>query len=122
MTILHVPQQHSEPSNKGGFFFQALAWMLLRVVPKGSPDYDVRIELVTYWLVQVDGEGLAAREIGFNAQHEPILFAPTDRNYGLWTDSDRVFSLAEFDSREEFPFEATWNKLYAQTLEGTRPL
>lgn len=101
---------------------QALAWVLRRVVPKGSPDYDRYIRAVTYWLVEVDEEGWPAREIGFNVQQEPILFAPTDRNMGLWTDSDRVFSREQFESRSEFPFDATWNKLYAQTQQGTRPL
>jgi len=122
MTILQVPEQHGEQSDKGGFFLRALAWVLLHMVPKGSPDYDVHIELVAYWLVEVDDEGRAEREIGFNVQHEPILFAPTNRNYGLWTDSDRIFSPEQFESRNEFPFDGTWNRLYAQALQDTGSL
>jgi hypothetical protein len=122
MTILHVPEPHGEPSDEGGFFFRALVWVLLRVVPKASPDYDRHVRQVAYWLVEVDDEGQAAREIGFTAQHEPLLFAPTNRNYGLWTDSDRVFAPEQFESRNEFPFDCTWNNLYAQTQQGTRSL
>jgi len=113
MTILHVSAQHREPWSTGGLLFRALTWVLMRVLPKASPDYDKRIRDVAYWLVQVDEQGQAEREIGFNAQHEPILFAPTNRNYGLWTDSDRVFAPEQFDSRNDFPFDSTWNNLYA---------
>ena len=122
MTILQVPEQYGEPFDKGSFFLRALAWVLCRVVPKGSPDYDMHIQAVAFWLVEVDDEGWPAREIGFNAQQESILFAPTDRNMGLWTDSDRVFSCEQFESRNEFPFDATWDKLYAQTRQGTGSL
>ncbi|NVO85407.1 hypothetical protein [Hymenobacter terrestris] len=122
MPIFHVPEQSGEPRDKGGFLFQALAWVLLRVVPKASPDYEKRLALVEYWLVEVNEEGAALREIGFTAAHQPVLFAPTNRNYGLWTDSDRVFSPEEFTSRNDFPFDATWNRLYGQTSEGARSL
>ncbi|UOG73445.1 hypothetical protein MTX78_15070 [Hymenobacter tibetensis] len=122
MTILHVPEQHRKPSDEGGLFLRALAWVLLRVVPKASPDYDRHFKEVAYWLVEVDAEGKAEREIGFNTQHEPVFFAPTNRNCGLWTDSDRIFSREQFESRDDFPFDSTWNNLYAQTLQGTRSL
>ncbi|WP_045690347.1 hypothetical protein [Hymenobacter sp. AT01-02] len=115
MHILYVPEQQGQ-WDKGGFFLRALVWVLRRVLPQGSPDYHRRAQEVAYWLVEVDDDGWAEREIGFNAQHRPILFAPTDRNMGMWTDSDRVFSLKEFEPQNEYPFAATWNALYEQTL------
>lgn len=121
MTILYIPEQSGE-YDKGGLFWQVLAWVARCVVPAGSPDYNLRLRDVAYWLAEVDDDGRAAREIGFNAQHEPILFAPTNRNNGLWTDSDRLFSLEEFESRNEYPFEATWTKLCSQAPKGVRPL
>jgi hypothetical protein len=121
MTILYVPEQHGE-FEKVGFHWQVLVWVAKRVFPQASPDYDAVFEQVAYWLVEVDDAGQAQREIGFNTQQEPILFAPTNRNYGLWTDSDRVFAPEQFDSRNDFPFDSTWNNLYAQTLQGTRSL
>lgn len=99
----------------------ALVKALLRSIPKASPDYDSCPWPVAYWLVEVD-DGRAEREIGFTAQHQPILFAPTDRNMGVWTDSDRVFSPEEFEAQNEYPFAATWDALYAQTQQGTRSL
>ena len=68
------------------------------MVPAASPDYNRHLRAAAYWLVEVDDNGRASRDIGFTAQHEPILFAPTNRNYGLCTDPDRLFSLEEFRS------------------------
>ncbi|MBH8559122.1 hypothetical protein [Hymenobacter negativus] len=83
-----------------------------------SPDYDDRrLLLVSYWLVEIDEAGYPMREIGFTAQNEPILFAPTTRNYGLWTDSDRIFSQEEFEMLHEFPFNVTWNRLLESTKQ-----
>ena len=91
---------------------QALAWVLMRIVPTGSPDYDnVRFSLVSYWLVEIDEEGYPMREIGFTSQDNPVLFAPTTRNFGFWTDSDRVFSLDEFETQDDFPFDTAWDHL-----------
>ncbi|HET9504188.1 MAG TPA: hypothetical protein VFO93_11650 [Hymenobacter sp.] len=76
-------------------------------VPKASPDYDRRAGDVAYWLVEVE-DGRAEREIGFNAQGKPILHAPTDRNMGLWTDSDREFAVSEFETVAATEFERFW--------------
>ena len=100
----------------------ALVKGLLSIFPKASPDYDRCPWPVAYWLVEVDDDARAAREIGFTTQHQPVLFAPTDRNMGTWTDSDRVFSPEEFEAQNEYPFAATWDALYAQTQQGTRSL
>ena len=122
MTILHVPEQHREIWNQAGFLTRALMWVLMRVLPRANLDYDAHDEQLAYWLVEVNDQGQAEREIGFSAQNEPLMFAPTDRNYGVWTDSDRVFVAEQFETRNDFPFDATWNKLYEQTRQGTRPL
>ena len=106
MMILHVLELGGEYV-KGSLFWQALAWVIHRVIPTASPDYIRHLRAAAYWLVEVDDNGRASRDISFTAQHEPILFTPTNRNYGLWTDSDRLFSLEEFKSRKGFPFEAT---------------
>lgn len=122
MTILHVPEQHRETWDKGGLLLRALAWALMRVVPKANLDYDAHFKRVAYWLVEINDQGQAEREIGFSAQNEPLLFAPTNRNYGVWTDSDRIFLAEQFGSRNDFPFDATWNELYEQTRQGTYSL
>ncbi len=97
-------------------------WVLQRVLPRANLDYDAHDEQLVYWLVEVNDQGQAEREIGFSAQNEPLVFTPTDRNYGVWTDSDRVFVAEQFEARNDFPFDATWYKLYEQTRQGTRSL
>ena len=122
MTILKVPEPMGKPENFGVRLLHALVKVLFSWVPKGSPDYDRCPWPVAYWLVEVDNDGWAEREIGFTAQHQPVLYAPTDRNMGLWTDSDRVFSPEQFEAQNEYPFAATWEALHARTRQVTRSL
>jgi hypothetical protein len=118
VAVIKVPEVNGESSGRGGVLLQFLVDVLMKLLPlKASPDYDGRLRLVSYWLVEIDKGGYPMREIGFTAQHEPILFAPTTRNYGQWTDSDRVFSREEFEARDEFPFEATWKHLLARSKQ-----
>jgi len=63
----------------------------------------------------VDEEtGRAERKIAFNAIGKPILHAPTDRNLGLWTDSDRVFAEGEYEVRTTHEFNQLWVELEKQ--------
>lgn len=115
MTVIKVLQVHGKPFDKGGFLMQAFAWILMKILPNGSPYCDkVRFSLVSYWLVEISELGEATREIGFTVNDTPILFAPTYRNLGLWTDSDRIFSQDEFETKNDFPFDATWDSLFEQ--------
>ena len=98
-----------------------LVFLLTRVilwwVPKASPDYDRKSDDVAYWLVEVE-DGRAEREIGFDAQGEPILHAPTDRNMGLWTDSDREFVVDDYQKVDAQKFDLLWRKL--EKLTGSQ--
>ena len=76
--------------------------------------------MVAFWLMEVNEEGAALWKIGFNAAHQPVLFAPTSRNDGVWAYFDCIFSSKDFSSQKDFPFDATWKSLYAQTNEGIR--
>jgi hypothetical protein len=111
MAIIKVPQVHRRPFDKGGSLMQALVWVLMKIVPKASSDYDACFPSVSYWLVEIDEAGYPMREIGFTTQDTSILFAPTHRNLGLWTDSDRIFSRDESETQDDFPFDTTWNHL-----------
>ena len=113
MTILKVPEPPAQPVSGSVRVLYALVKALLGIFPKASPDYNRSPWPVAYWLVEVDDDGRAEREIGFTAQHQPVLFAPTDRNLGTWTDSDRIFSPEEFEAQNGYPFIATWDALYA---------
>ena len=122
MTILKVPVPIGKAESLGHRLLHALVKGSFWWVPKSSPDYDRCPWPVAYWLVEIDDDGWPQREIGFTAQHQPVLFAPTDRNMGLWTDSARVFSPEQLEAQHEYPFDATWEALYAQTQQGTRSL
>lgn len=91
--------------------------LVLWWVPKGSPDYDKKSDDVAYWLVEVEA-GRAVREIGFDAQGEAILHAPTDRNMGLWTDSDREFAVDDYQTVDAQEFDLLWRKL--EKLTGSQ--
>jgi hypothetical protein len=119
MAVIKVPEVDREPSERSGVLLQAFAWALKKMTPlNASPDYEgSRFLSVSYWLVEIDEDGYPTREIGFTAQDEPVLFAPTTRNYGLWTDSDRVFLREEFEAVDEFPFDATWSRLRQATRQ-----
>ena len=81
-------------------------------VPKGSPDYEEVVDNVRYWHIEIDNDtGQADREIGFDDFDKPIVFAPTNRNYGLWTDSDRIFSIRDYELIDEMIFDQLWNSL-----------
>lgn len=119
MTIIKVPEAPPAPrslAQKVGH--EIWCFLLMRVVffwlPKASPDYDKKAVGVAYWLVEVEG-GRAEREIGFDAQSKPILHAPTARNMGLWTDSDREFAVDEFETVAAVEFDRFWAMVKAAT-------
>lgn len=103
MSIIKVPKSPAVQFSLAEKTLHFLLRIILWWVPKGSPDYDKRNDDVAYWLVEIE-DGRAEREIGFDTHNNPILHAPTDRNMGLWTDSDRIFIVAEYEivSTQEF--------------------
>jgi hypothetical protein len=109
-TVIRLPETVASPRAKTLFIvFRIVFWWL----PKASPDYDRKGNAVVYWLVEVE-DGRAEREIGFDVKDKPILHAPTDRNMGLWTDSDRVFTLAKYETVDAQEFDLLWQKLEKQ--------
>ena len=81
-------------------------------VPKASPDYEVVVNNVRHWHIEIDNDtGRAEREIGFDDCDKPIVFAPTNRNLGLWTDSDRIFSVEDYELVDKRIFNELWYSL-----------
>ncbi len=114
LKLLDPPANKIEHSLTEKVVFTLLKTILFWV-PKASPDYDGREDEVAYWLIEVDEEtGRAERKIAFNAIGKPILHAPTDRNLGLWTDSDRVFAEGEYEVRTTHEFNQLWVELEKQ--------
>ncbi|MDJ0364078.1 hypothetical protein QMK33_02855 [Hymenobacter sp. H14-R3] len=99
-----------------GTLLQAVFWW----VPMGSPDYHKKLAEVAYWLIEVEEDtGQAEREIGFDACGKPILYAPSDRNMGLWTDSGRVFTEAQYEAADTQAFNLLWLALHNSTGPDT---
>jgi hypothetical protein len=93
-------------------------------IPRASPDYETNLDNVKYWYIEVDkNSGTPQREIGFDNINRAILFAPTDKNYGLWTDSPVNFTWTEhttvdkevfndiFEALEKHDFKIIENKI-----------
>jgi len=91
---------------------KSLEW----IIPKANPDYDNKINLVRWWLLEIDPEtGLPLREIGLDSHAEPILKMPFKNNYGYWTDNELV--LKDFIERfgaekvDKSYFESHWSRI-----------
>lgn len=78
-------------------FGQIILRLLTFWIPRASPDYEANLSHVKYWYIEVDkNTGTPQREIGFDITNRAILFAPTNTNYGLWTDSPATFTWTDY--------------------------
>lgn len=98
---------------KISFFTKVIRYSIKLIffwIPKANPDFEGLFDSVKYWFVEVDNTtGRAEREIGFSGLNKPIVFAPTNRNLGMWTDSDRVFTLSDYQQVDDIEFDKLWN-------------
>ncbi|UYZ62539.1 hypothetical protein [Hymenobacter weizhouensis] len=92
------------------FFLTALVNALKNLIPASSPDYEINILNVEYWLIELDENFRANREIGFNDNDEAILFAPSDKNLGVYTDSGIKFNPDLYDKSNPDLFDIIWKK------------
>ena len=107
---------------------EAIIKLLTFWISRASPDYETNLKYVDYWYIEVDtNSGAPQREIGFDITNRAILFAPTDKNYGLWTDSqvqiDELVKTTEtsfvdkeifndiFESLEKYDFKIVESKI-----------
>ena len=87
-------------------------WMM-KLIPPSSPDFcnskvDIYHNVVEWWL-EIDEKGeLARREIGFDADGNPIVGAPIGKNLGIFTDGLTPKEFSEPRTKEEF--EQAWEK------------
>lgn len=82
------------------------------LLPRANPDYDNKIDEVYTWLVEIDANDNAAREIGLDGHDRVIVVMPTFNNFGYWTDTN--LKLRDFEElfrcsiiRKEI-FETYW--------------
>ncbi len=72
---------------------KALVGILTKIIPKGNPDFDDKIDEVQYWLVECDNEtGMPEREIGLDNQGRVIMKMPHKDNCGYWTDNNLLLN------------------------------
>lgn len=75
-----------------GFVKRSIRFFLKLIIPKANPDYDGKISLVTYWLLEFEGkDSVPDREIGLGINEEVILKMPYRDNYGYWLDNNLTF-------------------------------
>lgn len=89
LTIDNPPRTTENQRMLGKLFVRLLTFW----IPRASPYYETNLNHIKYWYIEVDKDsGTPQREIGFDNINRAILFAPTDKNYGLWTDSPAKFT------------------------------
>jgi hypothetical protein len=58
------------------------------VLPKANPDFEDKIKLVAYWLLEFkDKSSVPNREIGLGINEDVILKMPYKKNFGYWVDN-----------------------------------
>jgi hypothetical protein len=87
--------------------------MLSEVLPKANPDFEGAYMAVRSWYLEVDPRtGRVAREIGLSVSGQPIVLAPFESNYGVWTDSPSP-ALPDWEQHEGISaeeFERRWDE------------
>ncbi|WP_242103703.1 hypothetical protein [Lysobacter sp. M2-1] len=77
------------------------------ILPRANPDFDEAYQRVTHWWLEIDVGGEVLREIGFDANDQPVAIAPYRNNYGIFTDSGSPIQagLPDVDPQD---FADTW--------------
>ncbi len=87
-----VPKSATEAKSENSFKRSIKKFttnFLTKVFPVANPDFENKIDVVEYWLVECDKEsGIPQREIGLDQQGQVIMKMPFKDNYGYWTDNN----------------------------------
>ena len=97
--------------------------LLLAVIPAANPDLESRYHLVSLWWIEINGNGIPQREIGFDGKGVPVVVGPFEENTGFWTDSSMSFVGDEHDPVPGADFEGQWDhfhQLWASQHERNR--
>jgi hypothetical protein len=83
---------------------------ILFFIPRSNPDQEKLYPEVTRWLVEIDEDGAVVREIGMGKDNTPLFAAPNNRNFGFWTDSDKIFAIEELEPSGKEEFQSLWQR------------
>lgn len=88
---------------------KSLGYLIFKVltfwIPKANSDYDSYLDNIDYWYIEINDEGRPIREIGFDVINYALLFAPTTKNRGLWTDSNVTLNKSEYENISQYIFD-----------------
>ncbi|MCP4977969.1 MAG: hypothetical protein GY931_17615 [Maribacter sp.] len=84
-------------------------------IPRANKDIEPLYPQINTWLVEVDSEGKANREIAIDKNENVLFCTPNDRNCGYWTDCPKVFSEDELAFIDKDNFEQLWNEHKSHT-------
>ncbi|MEI7912772.1 MAG: hypothetical protein WCK77_24355 [Verrucomicrobiota bacterium] len=89
--------------------------LLTKILPPANPNLEQQFQAVHSWWLELDDDGEPTREIGFDANNNPIVIAPIGDNYGMLADTGAVWQNYQSDGAPaDFDFEAVWNSLYPE--------
>ncbi len=78
---------------KEGLIKKSIRFLLGIIIPKANPDYDNKINIVNYWLLEFeDKETIPNREIGLGVNEVVVVKMPYKNNYGYWVDNSLTFN------------------------------
>lgn len=101
----------------GYFVFKVLTFW----IPKANSDYyDKRLDNIDYWYIEVNAAGVPIREIGFEAANRALLFAPTTKNRGLWTDSNITLDKSEYENISKDIFDDIFEAMEVSHIDCIR--
>ncbi len=95
---------------------QVLRSVLEAVMPLRNPDFEARYDDVCTWLLELENEtGVVLREVGLDAQSQPIVVAPFGRNEGYWTNSTEPLAWHAMVRVDRTVFEAAWQRFQSSS-------
>ncbi|MBV6639416.1 MAG: hypothetical protein KI791_01805 [Cyclobacteriaceae bacterium] len=104
--------QKEQPSKLRIWFEHFCEEYLPHVIPRANPDFDNLIDKVTFWLLEINKEGIPIREVGLGSSGKPLMIMPWNDNYGYWSDNNlklsdlkNLFSISELT---EVEFQNYW--------------
>jgi hypothetical protein len=69
----------------------------------------ISIEKVSYWLLEIDENGIVNKEISIGVGGEVLSIAPKSKNRGEWVDSNMTLNYNEYEQIDSKLFQDYWN-------------